>query len=505
MNNDQRRMFLTVALSAVVIGVWQYLVAPQLTQTPSQTPVTQTKVAEEQAPSKSAHKNEKALTDIDGQAQKSESKGQEAPVNQTTSVEQQSLTLSNQDHQFFFTNHLDVENITNEMAVFDFKTIAGEENAFRVELITTKGPRRLSFEMKRSRGDLISGRNEQYDIDFIATLTESGHLDFHLQSPNEYRYRFIFDSEALETGNRMVREFIFYEKEMTRETVGDEVSGDGQFKWFGLDYKYHLFAFILEERTRTRYEMTEDGKFVIDMLDGSSDFYGDLIFTKKNYDLLSDLGDNLHLSVDFGFFGIIAVPMLRGLEFFHSLIPNYGISIILLTIFIRMLTFPLQYKSFKSMKKMQKIQPELQKVREKYKDEPQKLQKETMDLFKRSGANPLGGCLPLIAQMPVFFAFYQVLYNAVELVNAPFVFWIMDLSVKDPYYVLPVLMGCALFAQMKLNPTPTQDPMQKKVMMFMPLIFLFVMKDLPAGLNLYIFVSTLFGIIQQLFVYKMTD
>ena len=157
------------------------------------------------------------------------------------------------------------------------------------------------------------------------------------------------------------------------------------------------------------------------------------------------------------------------------------------------------------MKKMQVIQPELQKVREKFKDEPQKLQKETMDLFKRSGANPLGGCLPLIAQMPIFFAFYQVLYNAVELVDAPFALWIMDLSVKDPYYVLPVLMGAALFAQMKLNPTPTQDPMQKKVMMFMPLIFLFIMKDLPAGLNLYIFVSTVFGIIQQLFVYRMTD
>jgi len=133
------------------------------------------------------------------------------------------------------------------------------------------------------------------------------------------------------------------------------------------------------------------------------------------------------------------------------------------------------------------------------------LQKETMELFKRSGANPLGGCLPLIAQMPIFFAFYQVLYNAVEFVGAPFAFWIVDLSIKDPYYVLPVLMGGSLFLQMKINPTPTTDPMQKKIMMFMPLIFLFIMKDLPAGLNLYIFVSTIFGIVQQLLVYKSME
>jgi len=113
--------------------------------------------------------------------------------------------------------------------------------------------------------------------------------------------------------------------------------------------------------------------------------------------------------------------------------------------------------------------------------------------------------MPLIAQMPVFFAFYQVLYNAVEFVNAPFILWITDLSIKDPYYVLPVLMGIAMFGQTKLNPSTTADPTQQKIMQFMPLFFCFIMKDLPAGLNLYIFVSTLFGIVQQLFVYKMTD
>lgn len=167
-----------------------------------------------------------------------------------------------------------------------------------------------------------------------------------------------------------------------------------------------------------------------------------------------------------------------------------------------MLTFPLQYKSFKSMKKMQVIQPELTKIREKFKSDPQKLQQETMALFKKAGANPLGGCLPLILQMPIFFAFYQVLYSAVELVDAPFYWWILDLSEKDPYYILPILMSIAMFFQQKITPATVTDPVQKKILLFMPLVFGLIMKDLPSGLTLYILVSTIFGMAQQLYVYK---
>jgi YidC/Oxa1 family membrane protein insertase len=157
------------------------------------------------------------------------------------------------------------------------------------------------------------------------------------------------------------------------------------------------------------------------------------------------------------------------------------------------------------MKKMQIIQPELTKIREKFKDDPMRLQKESMELFKRSGANPIGGCLPLILQLPVFFAFYKVLYSAVELVNAPFYGWLVDLSNKDPYFVLPLLMTAAMFLQQKLTPTTVTDPIQKKVFMFMPIIFGFIMKDLPSGLSLYIFTSTLLGIGQQLLVFKISD
>jgi len=156
------------------------------------------------------------------------------------------------------------------------------------------------------------------------------------------------------------------------------------------------------------------------------------------------------------------------------------------------------------MKRMQTIQPELTKLREKFKSDPQRMQKETMALFKKAGANPLGGCLPMILQMPVFFAFYRVLYSAVELVDAPFMLWIEDLSQKDPYYVLPVLMAGAMFFHQKLTPTTTADPAQQKIMMFMPGIFALFMKDFPAGLTLYIFVSTVVAMLQQMFVFKRT-
>jgi YidC/Oxa1 family membrane protein insertase len=263
-----------------------------------------------------------------------------------------------------------------------------------------------------------------------------------------------------------------------------------------------MFATVFSEKIPFLYKITEAGQFSFYTNKEFTKLSFDQIFTRKEYDYLKGLGSNLDLSIDFGIWGVIAIPILRGLQFFYTVFPNYGIAIILLTIIIRLLTFPLQYKSFKSMKKMQEIQPQLNKVREKFKDNPQKMQQETMALFKKSGANPLGGCLPLILQMPIFFAFYRVLYSSVELVDAPFYLWISDLSQKDPFYVLPILMAVAMVLNQRLMPTTTTDPVQKKIMMFVPLIFAIFMKDFPAGLTLYIFISTLVGMLQQLYVYR---
>lgn len=489
MGADQKRFFLAISLSGLVLVLWQMYFVPPVQEVQN---TVKTNSDPLNSPSPQAVDSDQATPAKSGTV--------------ASDVEVATFPLVNAGHKFQFGSDLTVENIFNDVAVFDFQSIAGSEKPFHIEVITTTGSQRLNFELTPSDdGSSLEGRNSAYDISFTATLNAEGKLDFHLRSVNPLRYRFVFTSVAGENENKQARQFIYYTNSINRETTGSSASGDGLLKWFGIDFNYHLFAFVFPDKLRSSFVMDSSGNYSIDLLDGMTDFHGELIYTKKNYDLLTSLGHNLHLSVDFGFFGVLAVPILRGLEFFYYYFPNYGIAIIFLTILIRMITFPLQYKSFKSMKKMQVIQPDLQKLREKFKDDPQRMQKETMELFKRAGANPLGGCLPLIAQMPIFFAFYQVLYNAVELVGSPFIFWLTDLSSKDQYYVLPVLMGASLVLQMKLNPTPTTDPMQKKIMMFMPIVFAFIMKDLPSGLNLYIFISTLFGILQQMFVYKMTD
>lgn len=220
----------------------------------------------------------------------------------------------------------------------------------------------------------------------------------------------------------------------------------------------------------------------------------------KSLNILSSIDGRLTKIIDYGMFAVLAHPLLWLMKYLYSLFGNWGWAIVGLTLIVRIIVMPFNIYSFKSMKAMQKIQPEMTRIREKYKDKPadQKLQmnQEIMDLMKRSKANPLGGCLPMLLQLPVFFALYQVLGQSIELYRAPFIFWIHDLSERDPFYVLPILMGVTMFIQQKITPT-TMDPQQAKILMWMPVIFSFFMLTLPSGLTLYIFVSTLFGIIQQ--------
>jgi YidC/Oxa1 family membrane protein insertase len=195
-------------------------------------------------------------------------------------------------------------------------------------------------------------------------------------------------------------------------------------------------------------------------------------------------------------------PVTRGilwlLMLLHRFIPNYGIVIILFSIIIKLAFFPLSYKGMKSMKHMQQLQPKMKKIQEQYKKDPGKLNQETMALYKKHGVNPLGGCLPLLLQMPVFFALYSVLANTIELRQAPFIFWINDLAIKDPYYVLPALMGIAMFFQQKMT---TVDPKQKFMIYMMPPFMVFIFSSLPAGLNLYWLIYNILSIGEQYIIH----
>lgn len=489
MNNDQKRMFLAVVLSGLVLFGWQTYFAPK------QKPIVESS-ARKQIQAKQNQVVEETRTKV------KETTTQD--VVETSNVVE-AYTLENNGHSVVINSDLSIENFVNPGAAFDFFATTGVKKPFVIEIGSGASYSSKNFTFNQVDPSHIEGVNSDLGINVDFKMDELGKVTYRVNSKNAYRYRVVFTSKKREEENRQIRQFSYYTQDLNHMSVADNDEEDGKMRWLAIDFNFHIFAMTFKEPLAARLNTFENGQFRSTFVNDLQNIEGSIVFSKKNYDLLAKLGDKLDLSIDFGFFGIISVPILRGLQFVHEYVPNYGIAIIILTLLIRTIMFPLQFKSFKSMKKMQKIQPQLTKLKEKYKDDPQRMQKETMEAFKKAGANPLGGCLPLVAQMPIFFAFYQVLYNAEEFVGSPFFGWIHDLSIKDPYYVLPVLMALAMALQTRLNPSPSADPTQKKVMMIMPLVFGFIMKDLPAGLNLYIFTSTIYGVGQQLLVYKLTD
>ncbi len=216
---------------------------------------------------------------------------------------------------------------------------------------------------------------------------------------------------------------------------------------------------------------------------------------------LEKQGMSLERAIDYGWLHFLAVPLVDVLLFFNDFFHNYGIAIICLTILVKLLFFPLADKSYRSMNEMKKLQPKMEELRKLYGDDKTRLNQEMMQLYQTNKVNPLGGCLPILVQIPVFFALYQVLYLSVEMRHAPFFLWIHDLSIHDPFYVLPLLMGATMFIQTKMNPAPA-DPIQAKVMLFLPVVFTFMFLTFPAGLVLYWLVNNVLSILQQGYIMK---
>ena len=237
----------------------------------------------------------------------------------------------------------------------------------------------------------------------------------------------------------------------------------------------------------------------------SQDFNAQMWIGPKNQDQMEQVAKNLDLTVDYGWLWFISIPLFKILEFIHGFVGNWGFSIILLTLIVRSVLFPLTKAQYTSMAKMRLLTPKMQELRERYKDDRQKLGQETMRLYKSEKVNPLGGCFPLLIQMPIFIALYWTLMESTELRHAPFVFWITDLSVYDPYFVTPILYGITMFLIQKMSPTPITDPMQRKVFMAMPLIFTFMFCTFPAGLTIYWVVSNCFTILQQIIIYRSLE
>ncbi len=298
------------------------------------------------------------------------------------------------------------------------------------------------------------------------------------------------------------------------------VTFNGTIDWAGYEGNYFLCALLPEESAGQSFSMEGNEKLVRTSLSGklatlspgaAQTFNYRIFYAPKKLSLLKEAGANLDKAVNFGWFTFIGKPMLWLLNTLYSVVKNYGVAIIFVTILIKLLFWPITQKGMKSMKNMQKLQPKMAKLKEKYKDNPQEMNKEVMNLYKTYKVNPLGGCLPMLIQIPFFFALYRVLLQSIELRHAPFMLWINDLSAPDrlfpaldlPYLggipVLTLLMGASMFLQQKMTPT-TADPTQARIMMFLPVIFTFMFFNFPAGLVLYWLVNNLLSIVQQILI-----
>ncbi len=284
--------------------------------------------------------------------------------------------------------------------------------------------------------------------------------------------------------------------------------------WVAMIQHYFVGAWVPDEGAISNFysEAVSGNRYVLGMVSQlqSSPSGGSVTFTSRIYagpkiqDRLEAIAPNLRLTVDYGFLTIIAQPLFWLLKWIYEVVGNWGWAIIILTILIKAVFFKLSETSYRSMANMRRLAPEFNRLKERYGSDRQKLNQAMMDLYKKEEINPLGGCLPILVQIPVFIALYWMLLESVELRQAPFMLWIQDLSTKDPYFVLPLIMGASMFIQQKLNPAPP-DPIQAKVMMALPIVFTVFFLWFPSGLVLYWVVNNVLSIAQQYVITKRVE
>lgn len=305
-----------------------------------------------------------------------------------------------------------------------------------------------------------------------------------------------------------------YEKVSFEDMTKKALSVDSAGGWSAMIQHYFLGAWIppktqiehyyTNSLPGPRYLIGSYSPTAILANDQSYEFKRRLYVGPKLQDKLATIAEGLELTVDYGWLTVIAKPIFWLLEFIHGLVGNWGWSIILLTIIIKAIFYKLSETSYKSMANMRKFTPRLQAMKDRYGDDKQRLNQAMMELYKKEKINPLGGCLPILVQIPVFIALYWVLLESVELRQAPFILWINNLSAKDPYFILPLIMGISMFIQQKLNPAPP-DPMQAKIMMSLPFIFTVFFAFFPAGLVLYWVVNNIISILQQWYITRKIE
>lgn len=357
-------------------------------------------------------------------------------------------------------------------------------------------------------GTYLLGYQTIIENNTSAPMAVSGEIIFNNIYPLDEKLKgYAFQGPVLLSGKHL-EEF----KVDKVKKVGSYRDFTGNVQWFGFEDKYFLHAIINKDAPETSLTVRRvDEKFVelnykvptATVQPGSSLTRSNLIFIgPKEIKTLKAVGFDLIKALDFGFFDIIAKPLLVSMNWIYRYTMSYGWAIIILTIIIKIVLYPLTLKSFTSMKELQKIQPLMKEIQQQYKDDKQKMNQELMRLYQEHKINPMGGCLPMLLQIPILFALYKVFYQAIELRHTPFHIvgtWLPDLSAADPYYITPILMGASQFVMQKMTPT-AGDPTQQKVMLLMPVLFTFLFLNFPSGLVIYWLISNILSIIQQAYI-----
>ena len=551
---EQSRLLIAIVLSLAIFLAWQFFFAPDEAER-RQAKKVESPAVEEKKPVKDTEKPYEEA--IEKPAPAEESTVEETPLKTAASITVETplyqATISESGavfYSFLLKNYRErVEKdaplkqiLTGDETVgvgrlgFTGKSIAGLDKAvFAVDLPSRQlevndSPRDLTFSWRSQDGVVIEKTYKfsphTYAIGMEVIIKNgSGRgiqdrlfVSLNGKAPGDKRMY------AFEGPSALINDEL---KEIKTKKLKDQNTFEGKISWVALQSRYFMSGLIPEQiEEASLYLALKSDKFVTAryrqpekaIQPGTQYTYKYQLFMgPKRIQELKNVGNNLHKVVNFGWFDIIAKPCLWLMNLFYSVIPNYGVAIILLTLLVKILLWPLGQKSYKSMSEMKKLQPLMKEIREKYKDDKQRMNQEVMGLYRTYKINPLGGCLPMVVQLPVFFALYRMLYEAIELRHAPFFLWIDDLSAPDrlfrfgfsipfmePPYGIPVLtviMGASMLLQQKMSP-PMGDATQAKMMMFMPIIFTVIFINFSSGLVLYWLVNNILSIAQQYYTQK---
>ncbi|HIP50722.1 MAG TPA: membrane protein insertase YidC [Campylobacterales bacterium] len=340
------------------------------------------------------------------------------------------------------------------------------------------------------------------------TFYKDGHYDININLSEPQAY-FIMPGRRPDADHTiyMVNQGAMLSMTTGESAIIEDGDADSDDKYSGLNIDFassfdRYFASILynfDKPLKVYTQISADENALV-FIQGEQNFALHGYLGPKESVVLANINPKLTNAIEYGLITFFAKPLFRLLEWFHGLVGNWGWAIVLVTLLIKLILFPLSYKGMMSMQKLKDLAPQMKELKTKYGKDPQKMNMKMMEMYKKEGANPMGGCLPMLLQIPIFFAIYRVLLNSVELQGAEWALWITDLSVQDPFFVLPLLMGASMWYQQKLTPNTMTDPMQQKIFKWLPVVMTVFFLKFPAGLVLYWLVNNLFTIAQQFII-----